>query len=124
MTTNPFLNALAAAAYIALVASMMFFGQRYIDPVDNVLMPMAMLSLLVLSAIVMTICFLYQPIQLFLNGDVAAATALLLKTFATFALITFLIFTTLFILSQLSGRVQSQTIESVPSQSSGVVPSG
>src|SRR3989344_439795 len=120
MTTNPYINALAAAAYVALVACLMFFGQAYIDPVDSVLMPIAMLSLFVLSAIVMAVCFLYQPVQLFLKGDAAAATALLLKTIATFALITFLIFATLFLLSQLSGRLPNKMLEGVSPQGSGV----
>jgi len=116
MTTNPYLNALTAVAYVALVASLMFFGSSYIDPVDNVLMPIAMLSLLVLSVVVMATCFFYQPIQLFLAGDKAGATTLFTKTIAAFALITFVIFATLLLLSQMSGRLPSQTIESVPAQ--------
>jgi hypothetical protein len=111
MTTNPYVNALAAVAYVALVVCLMFFGQRFIDPVDNVLMPMAMLSLLVLSVAFMATCFFYQPVQLFLSGDKARATELFVKTVVTFALITVLIFTTLLILSQLSGRLPNQTLD-------------
>lgn len=116
MTTNPYLNALAAVAYIALIACLMFFGSNYVDPVDNVLMPIGMLSLLVFSVIVMATCFFYQPIQLFLAGDKALATTLFVKTVVTFALITFLIFATLLLLSQRSGRLPSQTVDSVPVQ--------
>jgi len=113
MTTNPYLNALAAAAYVTLVASMMFFGSRFIGPVDTLLMPIGMLSLLVFSVLVMAVCFLYQPVQLFLEGDKKAATALFIKTVATFALITFCIFVALLILSPASQNVPS--IETTPS---------
>ncbi len=61
MTKHPILNALLAALYIGLIASLMFFGQRYVDPVDNVLMPMTMLSLLTLSVAFMACAFSSSP---------------------------------------------------------------
>ena len=56
MTKNPFINAFSAALYITVVASMMFYGPKIaglIDDKDNVLAPITVLSLLVLSAAVM-----------------------------------------------------------------------
>ena len=106
MTNNPYLNALAAAAYVTLVASIMFFGSQLAGPVESVLIPIAFLCLFVLSAIVMAVCFLYQPVQLFLAGDKTAATSLFIKTVATFAGITILALVSLLLFSHTSGNLQ------------------
>ena len=118
MTTNPYLNALAAAAYVALVVSGMFYGPQLITFPESVLIPIAMLSLLVLSVVVMATCFFYQPVQLFLAGEKAAATKLFLKTVATFALITALLLASLLLFSATSQKVEIKTLDSaqVPSQ--------
>ncbi|MDB5224948.1 MAG: hypothetical protein JWO43_570 [Candidatus Adlerbacteria bacterium] len=47
--------------------------------------PIAMLSLFVFSASVMSYIFLYQPLQLFLDGEKKKAVDLFLKTLAAFA---------------------------------------
>ncbi len=88
MTKNPFLNAIAATAYIALIASFLFYGTKHIGPVESVFIPITMLSLFVLSAAVMAFVFCYQPIQLFLEGQKKEATNLFLKTLGSFAAIT------------------------------------
>jgi hypothetical protein len=85
MTKSPFLNAGAAAIYIAAVASFLFYGVERIDEVDTILIPMAMLSLFVLSATIMGLVFFYQPVRLYLNGEKDEAARLLLKTVGIFA---------------------------------------
>ena len=96
MTKNPFLNALVAALYIVAIASLMYYGPKTIGPINNVLVPIAMLSLFVLSAAMMGYFFVFQPIQLYLDGEKKQAVNLFIKTVIIFACITTLIFFTLF----------------------------
>ena len=97
MSKNPYLNALLASAYIAVVASFMYFGSQNAGGVDSVLAPIAMLSLLVLSVATMGYLFFYQPAQLFMAGRAAEAGAFFLKTVGVFALVTFIFLALLFI---------------------------
>ena len=93
MTTNPFLNALAASAYIAVIVSIIFNAEKILGPAeDTVLIPMGMLSLFVLSAALMGYLFLYQPAMLFLEGKKKEGVDLFLTTVAVFAGITLLLF--------------------------------
>jgi len=98
MTKNPFINALSATAYIALVASFMFYGKNLFPEVDNVLMPISMLSLFVLSAATMSCLFFFQPVQLYLDGEKKQAIDLFAKTIAVFAGTTLFIFLSIFLL--------------------------
>ncbi len=110
MTNNPYLNALLAAAYIALVACVMYFGTSTMaGKEDTVLAPIAMLSLFVLSAAVMGFIFLFQPLQLLVKGDVASATTLFLKTLVTFAAITAVVFAALITFSPRSETFSTPT---------------
>ena len=93
---KPFLNALIATLYIMLVASLMYYAPKYIEPVDSVIVPIAMISLFTLSAAIMGYLFLYNPLQLYLDGQKKQATQLFLGTVFTFAGITVLIFLILF----------------------------
>ena len=88
MTKNPILNAFAAAAYIVLVACIMFYGSRLHEGEDTILAPIAMISLFTLSAAMMGYLFLYQPTQLYLDGKKKEAANLFLKTLGVFAGIT------------------------------------
>lgn len=88
MTRNPVVNAFLVAAYVATVASIMYYGPKFAGPKESVLVPIAVLSLFVLSAAVMGLLFLYQPGQLYLEGNKSQAVNLLLKTLAMFAGIT------------------------------------
>jgi len=92
MSKNPFLNALTATAYIAVVASLMYYAPKTNAPVDGVIVPIAILSLFVLSAAMMGYFFLFQPAQLFLAGEQKEATKLFLMTVAIFACITGAVF--------------------------------
>jgi len=88
MSKNPFVNALAAMAYITVVASVLYYGSKAITPVDGVIIPISFLSLFVLPAALMGYFFLYQPMQLFLADRQKEATWLFLTTVAIFACIT------------------------------------
>lgn len=98
MTKNPFLNALVAAIYITIVASVMYYGPKLAgEGRDTVIVPIAIISLFTLSAAVMGYLFLYQPIQLFLDGEKKSAVNLFLQTIGVFAGITAIILLTLFL---------------------------
>jgi hypothetical protein len=97
MTKNPFINALIAIAYIAVVASFMYYGGRTIGPVSGLIMPVAMLSLFVLSAAFMGLVFFYHPVQMYFDGDKKGSLSLLTKTVAVFAGVTVLLIIALFL---------------------------
>src|SRR3990167_6865614 len=98
MSRNPYLNALLASAYIAVVASFMYFGSQNGGQVeDSVLAPIAMISLLVLSVATMAYLFFYQPAQLFMAGRAAEAGGLFLKKVGGFGLGKFIFLALLFI---------------------------
>ena len=96
MTKNPFINAFTATLYITAVASLMFYGMEHKTSVNSVIVPIAIVSLFTLSAAVMGYLFLYQPLQLYLDGKKKYAINLFLQTVASFAGITALIFALLF----------------------------
>jgi hypothetical protein len=104
MTKNPLVNAIAATAYITLVASFLFYGTKAIGPVDGLIVPVAMLSLFVLSAAMMGYLFLYQPLQLFFEGRQKEAAKLFVETVGIFACITVAIFLALFLIPISSGH--------------------
>lgn len=86
MTKNPIVNALLGLLYIVLVVSLMYYAPKSIDQTGSIFLPIAMLSLFVFSAASMGYLFLYQPLQLFLEGEKKKAVDLFLKTLLTFAL--------------------------------------
>lgn len=97
MTKNPFINALLAVAYITAVASFMFFSPKFEDAMLGVLVPMAVLSLFVLSAAVMGFVFFYQPIILFIDGKRQEAVRLFGQTLGIFAVSTVVLLASLVI---------------------------
>ena len=99
MSTNPFLNALAASGYISLIATLIFNSSRFVtDNELGMMAPIIFLSLFVLSAALMGYFFLYQPLRLLVEGDQKEATKLFLTTVAAFAGITIVIVLTYFLL--------------------------
>ena len=88
MTKNPFLNALAAAAYITLVAAAVFYVPNSFDASPGIIAPITFLSLFVLSAALMGFFFLYQPLQFLLESKPREATRLFLMTIGSFVCIT------------------------------------
>lgn len=97
MTKNPFINAATASLYITAIASFMYFGSNFFPKEDTILIPIAMVSLFTLSAAMMGYLFLYQPLQLFLDGHKKKAVNLFLQTVAVFAGITVLVFVLIFL---------------------------
>lgn len=96
MTKNPFINAFFATLYISGVVALISYGEKTVQPSQQFLLPVAMISLFTLSAAIMGYLFLYNPIQMFMEGKKKEGLALFLKTLATFAGITFVIFFLLF----------------------------
>jgi hypothetical protein len=94
---NPLYNAVLAEGYICLVASVMFYGQPFVRGEDAVIMPIAMLSLVVLSAALMSYFFFYAPLALFLEGKKEEAVHFFLKTVGSFALMTLVAFVAMFL---------------------------
>ena len=90
MSRSPFYNAIAAAGYIVVIASIMFYGSQFLGPQETVIIPITMLSLFVLSAAVMSYLFVYQPIIMYLDGEKQAGVKLFMQTIGVFACITFL----------------------------------
>jgi hypothetical protein len=89
MTRNPFINALAASAYVVCISSFLFFApQIFGKGEDTLLIPIIMLSLFVFSAAIEGYLFLAQPIILFLEGSKKEAISLFLQTTLFFAVIT------------------------------------
>ena len=96
MTKNPFLNALAAAVYIVLVATVISSASGHPNPNNSVIIPIAVVSLFTLSAAVMCYLFVYQPFTLYLDGKKKQAVNLFLQTIAVFAGLTAIVFILLF----------------------------
>ncbi len=86
MSTSPIINALSGLLYIVLVVSIVYYSPKSIDQVGSIFLPIAMLSLFVFSAACMGYIFLYQPLQLFLEGEKKKAVGIFIKTLGVFAL--------------------------------------
>ena len=99
MSKSPLLNALLAILYIHIVVLTIFYGGEYASEApETILIPIAMLSLFVLSASIMGYLFLAQPAQMYMDGQRKEAVNLFLQTVFIFAGITLLLFATLFLL--------------------------
>lgn len=96
MSKNPLINALGASAYIGIVVALInFVSQTQRNKPDTAFAPVAFLSLLTLSAVVMAFMFFYQPLLLFIDGKKKEAVNLFLKTVAVFAVLTTAVWTLL-----------------------------
>ena len=85
MTKNPIINALAAVLYISFVASIVFYVPNTFDQVHSIVVPIAFLSLFVFSAASMGYIFMYNPLQLILEGEKKKGIDLFIKTLGAFA---------------------------------------
>ncbi|MCR4325265.1 MAG: hypothetical protein NUV59_00450 [Patescibacteria group bacterium] len=90
MTKNPLANAVLAAGYIVLVASLLYYGPKLAGSGESALVPVAMLSLFVLSAALMGYIFFYHPAILYMDGEKQLAVKLFMQTLGAFALLTLL----------------------------------
>lgn len=84
MTKNPVINALAAIAYITLVALAMYWGSTVKMGGNEILAPIVILAMFTLSAAMMGYIFLYQPGQMFLDNKRAEGVKLFLQTVGIF----------------------------------------
>ncbi|HEY4517472.1 MAG TPA: hypothetical protein VJI74_01115 [Candidatus Paceibacterota bacterium] len=76
-----------------------FYGGEYAsESPETILIPIAMLSLFVLSASVMGYLFVVEPVQLYLDGKKKEGITFFLQTVTIFAGATLLLFATLFFL--------------------------
>lgn len=92
MTKNPFLNAVSASAYIVLVVTIMnYLTQTMSNRPDTFGGPLLVISMFTLSAAVMAYLFLFQPLQLLIDGKKKAALNLFAQTVGIFAAFTVLI---------------------------------
>ena len=82
---KPFLFALVAAVYIVFIVLAIQATGYLVPKEDNILMPMTMLGLFVLSAAVMGFLFLSEPLKLFLENRKQEAATFFLKTVGVFA---------------------------------------
>lgn len=97
MSTNPLINAFSASGYIILVVNLMnFISQNLKDKPDTIFAPITLLSLLTLSAAVMSYLFFYQPLKLFIEGKKKDSVRLFLQTVGVFAVITIVVLGFLF----------------------------
>ncbi len=101
MTKSPLINALSALGYIILVASFFVAAPFLVAQEHLILIPIFMLSLVVLSVLVMSTCFFYRPILMYVEGQKKEATALFAKTVLTFAVTTVLVLLVLIVVSRL-----------------------
>lgn len=97
---NPYLNSIYAEVYIIFIVSFMQLIAKPNTPDSEFgFEGIAAISLLVLSVAVMGYLFFGQPIQLYWNGEKERAVSFFMKTVASFAVITLIIFLVLKVLS-------------------------
>ena len=82
---KPFLYALGAAGYISILVLTMSVLGKFVPAQDNIIMPIAGLSLFVLSAAIMGFLFLSEPLRLFLENQKREAFVFFGKTVGIFA---------------------------------------
>lgn len=89
MKWHPFINALAASAYIAIVVRFIHFLESFRhDTPDTLIDGMGAISLLVFSAAVMAFLFFYHPVCLLMDSKRQEAVSYFIKTLGLFGLIT------------------------------------
>lgn len=99
MNKNPYLNALYAGVYIALLVSVVTYLGNFEHTEPEILFPIMALSLLVLSAALMGYFFILTPAMMYIDGKKEEAVTFFLKTVGTFAGICALLFATILILN-------------------------
>lgn len=98
MNKNPYLNAVYAGIYIALLVSIVTYLGNYEHTEPQILFPIMALSLFVLSASVMGYLFILAPAMMYIDGKKEEAVAFFLKTVGTFAGLCALLFALILVL--------------------------
>ena len=86
---NAFVNAVATATYVVLVASFLFYAPKAFGGSDTVLIPISMLLLFVFSAAFTGVLIFGRPLAWYLDGKKKEALSLLASTLLIFLVITF-----------------------------------
>lgn len=81
-----FLNALGTVAYVAVVATLMSNGEKIFGQMSDILGPITILTLFVLSAAVTSSLVLGKPILMYLNNQKNDAVRLFIYTLGWLAL--------------------------------------
>lgn len=112
---SPYLNALAAAAYIILIVLGVFvFGQMEARE-ETILIPMFMLSLFVLSAAIMGFLFVYRPLTMYIDGEKKAALVFFGKTIGSFAILALVLFIVMLFVSPRQATIDVKSTSEVNS---------
>lgn len=80
------LNAVGTIAYVAIVASVMFNGERIFGEVDTIAIPVTLLLLFIVSAMVTSGLVLGKPVLMYLDGQKKEAVQMLIYTVGWLAL--------------------------------------
>ena len=89
---NAFINSIGTVAYIALVASFMFFTRDILPKEDTIFVIVSILLLFVCSAAITGFLVFGKPIMLYIDGKKKEAVKLLSYTIFIILLITLLFF--------------------------------
>jgi hypothetical protein len=81
-----FWNALGTVAYVAVVATLMSNGEKIFGQMSDILGPLIVLTLFVLSAAVTSSLVLGKPILMYLNNQKSEAVRLFIYTLGWLAL--------------------------------------
>lgn len=93
MSKNPVINACCAFGYIVIVGGLMNLVSKMLkNKPDTIFDPIALITLFTLSAALMGYFFLYQPVQLYLDGKKKEGAKLFVRTILVFSGITILVF--------------------------------
>jgi hypothetical protein len=96
MKWNPYINAVAATAYISLIGLIFrHISLLHKNTPDTLIDPIAALSVLVFSVAVMGFLFFYRPVMLLIENKKAEAVHFFFKTLGTFGVITLAVVITL-----------------------------
>ncbi|MBX4212272.1 hypothetical protein KW787_02340 [Candidatus Pacearchaeota archaeon] len=96
--TRAFIDALGTTVYIILVASFVFYLQRFSSKPDHTLLiPIAMLLLFVCSAAITGFLVLGKPVMLYMDGKKRESILLLSYTLGILFLITIVSFISLIV---------------------------
>ena len=82
------INSIGTAIYVALVAVLMTNGNQIFGSATGILGGMAVLLLMVLSALIVGSLVLSKPLMLYLDGSKKEAVKLLMYTISILALLT------------------------------------
>ncbi len=94
------INSLSAAVYVIIVGSFLYYGPSRFGPINSVIVPIALLLLLVLSAALLGLIIFAKPVMMYLNDSKKEALQLVSYTVAFLAAVTVIALVVLFLVAQ------------------------